>query len=235
MADTPFALAMFFQNEEEWLTRHLPVLTAVTKLLDVKLIGLDGGSDDNSAHVWQKFGGELYYNEFVNFGAQANQLLRLCRMRNARYVLRLDADELMFPEEMVKVLLLLGGSKTQSVQMRRYNFEGDAKHWCMDIYPDWQIRGINATECWYKGKVHERLICKNPLQVDYHIYHYEGLKTSAFRMWKNQNYARRLEGKKDLSFAEYCKIVPTDKLPAVLRKQTKFTKKQPLGEIEDAL
>jgi hypothetical protein len=192
--NTPFALVFFYQNEEHWLRLHLPTLMRVSEFMSVDLVGLDGGSEDFSSSIIREFGGKTFSRPFDNFGEQAEALLRLCESLGYNFILRLDPDELMFPEQMTQVFsFLMQGAG--AISMSRFNFEEDRWHYRPDVFPDMQVRGIDTRCCKYVGAVHESVLCKTEIVMapDISIFHYEGLNTPEHKMLKHINYKRMVK------------------------------------------
>jgi len=184
-------IGIMFQNEEHWLSLHLPNLISD----DYEIIMLDGGSTDNSAAVADHYADHVGYNEFVyDWSRQVNTLSEFALKHHYKYMLRLDPDELMFRDEINKVFDILEYDKYKSIALPRFNFERDRQHWCSNLYPDWQSRAYEITEVSFTGKVHEQASLSPVLIDDYSIYHYEGLNNMPYRTLKGLNYSRIAEG-----------------------------------------
>jgi len=210
---------MAFQNESQWFRLHLPALALPASW---GLVGLDGGSDDDSALVFAAHGGVVHTRKFDwHFARHMNALIDVCRAEGYDAILRLDPDELMFVRDMVMVTNLLREYK--AVRLPRYNFERDRHHVLISMYPDWQTRAVRLEPgVEYDGAVHETFECAfremgwrednspnpGPREIvrapSAHIYHYEGLRRDAARAMKHHNYAALQSGgavERDLSAA----------------------------------
>jgi hypothetical protein len=236
-------LAVAFQNEQPWLELHLPAALRAESLAG--LVALDGGSEDGSAAVIKKLKGKVQKREFDwDFSAHMNTLIDLAESAGYDALIRLDPDELMFPEHIDAVAALLEQHK--AVRLPRINFEVDREHYCPTLYPDFQLRVFRLGEgVRYSGRVHESLDAamaragwrerhntdpdqRRDLITAPHlpIFHYEGLKDGPTRQLKGLNYQRVGQGQK-----------PQEKLPWnfpawVPRWNLPFVGPQPLDPAE---
>lgn len=169
-------LAVMFQNEANWLRLHLPVFAHAFD----GLVGLDGGSTDDSAAVFRSFGGTVHHRAFdFNFGAQGNALLDAAIADGYDAVLRIDPDECIYPQTAQAVKDTL--KHRPVVALPRINFAHNRLWFVPEWYPDHQFRGIRLDAgLRYAGKVHEGLDCDYATQVARlptpAIYHYSGVR-----------------------------------------------------------
>ncbi len=195
-------LAVAFQQEAHWLRLHLP------RLLEAKsvagLVTLDGGSTDGSADVALALGGVVAERAFGwDFSAHLNALIEACEAAGYDAMLRLDPDELMWPEDVDHV----AGSLERgagALMWPTYHFERDRLHWMPQLYPDCHIRAWMLDRgVRYTGRLHEWPQPSQPCAIvkleDVHLYHYEGIRTDARRRLKHLNYQRLLAGLEPLS------------------------------------
>lgn len=172
---TRFCIALMFQNEAEWLRLHLSVITRGA--ID-GLVGLDGGSTDDSAAVFKSFGGVVYTRPFdFDFGAQANALLDAAIDAGYDAILRLDPDELIFPEHIARVRGYL--EHYPVVSLPRFNFARTRVHYVPEWYPDPQFRGMRLDKgIRYGGKVHEGVTPLDDARFipGANLYHYSGVR-----------------------------------------------------------
>jgi len=188
-------LAIAFQNEANWLRLHLPVLVHA----DVDgLVGLDGGSHDDSAAVVHSHVGSVHKHHFnYHWGDHMNALIEAARSEGFDAVLRLDPDELMFPGHINQVRSYL--KKFSVLRFPRINFEVDRCHWCKQLWPDYQARAFCLDkDIYYVNRVHELLSLPANTTVkdvkEWPIFHYEGIKPGPERQLKGINYWRLEHG-----------------------------------------
>lgn len=183
-----FCIGMIFQNSEAWLRRHLPLLQL--HFVD-GLVGLDGGSTDDSVRVFQDAGGAVYKRAFdYNFGAQSNALIEACEDAGFDLMLRLDTDEIMMPADILRCRWAAeGGEKIYS--LRRIHYVGDYEH-IMDtkwVDPQWRVWPLNKGVHYPEMRVHE-VPEGLPRANLYHlrIYHYGYAIDPAQWRWKQAVY-----------------------------------------------
>lgn len=182
-------IGFMMHNEAHWLACHLPIWQES----GLPLVALDGGSTDGGTEIAMRYGATVHVHPFDTFGAQANRLLDAARLEGYDAMLRLDPDELMFPEVIREVVHLL--DHYVAVSFPRLNFEVDRRHYNPVFYPDWQTRLFHlAPDIRYTGDVHESLdaslgalafMAQHDTNADTKrfaihapgavIYHYEGL------------------------------------------------------------
>jgi len=205
-----FCVAMMFQNEAEWLLLHLPVITRAN--ID-GLVGLDGGSQDGSAEVFASFGGQVFYRPFsFPMCDHENHLIDTAERAGYDAVLKMDPDELFFPEHISQMPDLLGRFKM--LRFPTYNFVEDRKHYNpTGWYPDWHgrawrlncgihyIKPIHSVPNWDSlGWKH----CEREMNPDavcdvvdcghIHLYHYGDIKDRAKRALHYANADRWIRG-----------------------------------------
>lgn len=152
------ALLFAFHNEKEWLDLHYPVWVRSDAIDGV--IALDTGSTDNS--VLSISPGKYDVNiallrEVYGFGPfdkMFNALISAAETLGYDAVLRLDPDELVFPEHIAGIKKLLEQYKL--VCLSRYDFWSDRMHYTPALYPDFQARAFRLNEgIRLRGKIHE--------------------------------------------------------------------------------
>lgn len=195
-------LAMAFQDEAQWLRLHLPALRVPA---DWGLVGLDGGSEDDSALVFAAHGGAVHTRKFDwHFARHMNALLAACEAEGYDAVLRLDPDELVFPEAFEYVTAAL--EHFDAVALPRYGFVVDRRHYNPNWHADYQVRGVRlGVGLRYDGAVHEQLnyadgyrFLKLPMQEPRaHIYHYGWILPLDVRRAREARYAALVGGNAD--------------------------------------
>lgn len=124
-----------------------------------------------------------------DYAAARNSLLKYVQnFRRATWLLMLDADEAMFPDDLVSLSRWVESCTADAVYFPRINFVRDAQHWLPGNYPDYQTRLIRlGSDVHYVNAVHECSAGAKPrVMAPYHIYHY-GLCRPAqhvFERWR---------------------------------------------------
>lgn len=194
-------LAVAFQNEAQWLRLHLPALRLPPGW---GLVGLDGGSEDDSRLVFEAYGGKVYERKFDwHFARHMNALIAACEAEGYDAVLRLDPDELVFPDVFAAVTQKLAAC--DCVALPRYGFVRDRYHYNPRWHPDWQVRGFRlGAGLRYDGAVHEQLnyadgyrLCYLPAEPRLHLYHYGWILPLETRREREARYAALLGGNAD--------------------------------------
>lgn len=183
-----FCIGIMFQNNERLLRRHLPVFDL--PFVDGP-VGLDGGSQDASAQVFREHGGQVYERPFdYDYGAQANALIAACEDAGYTHLLRLDTDEIMCPEHILRTRWAVeSGDRIYS--LRRVHYVGDFDH-VMDtnwVDPQWRVFPLNRGVHYPDMKVHE-VPEGLPRANLYHltIYHYGYAGKPSTVRWKEAVY-----------------------------------------------
>lgn len=206
-----FCIAFLFQNEADWLRLHLPLWTHGN--ID-GLIGLDGGSTDESVEIVRSFGGQVFQRRFEwDFAAQCNYLIQCAERAGFDALLRLDPDEAMFRSDINTVRLYLHQHRRKPCVwgLRRYNFSKDRYHYAPHWYPDVQQRAFPLRQnIFYQGRVHETPISLQWDAIpDVHLYHYGWIGDVEALARKSVKYAQ-IAGQ-DIEYAgggEYPPYVP---------------------------
>lgn len=193
-------LALAFQDEAHWLRLHLPVFAGAAD----GLVGLDGGSVDDSADVFRAFGGVVHQRAFDwHFSAHMNALIAACQAEGYDAMLRLDPDEAIYPALVENVRAWLADH--DAVALRRYGFIGDRLHHNPRWLPDFQVRAIRlGVGLRYDGAVHEQLNYTDGYRMAYsandpllHIYHYGWILPLDVRREREARYAALVGGNPD--------------------------------------
>jgi hypothetical protein len=157
------AIATIVRNEAVSIENMLRSAVPLAKFFAV----LDTGSTDNTLALARA------YLDSTSVPCAIVQKLRedfdhdFSAMRNAAldmvpksidWVLMLDADEEIVPEDYSAFLELIASAKADAFMIPRYNFVGPDKRGGVESYPDWQIRLIRNKKkqpVRYDGRVHE--------------------------------------------------------------------------------
>ncbi len=171
-------------NEAKWLELHLPHLV---NRLAYDIVVVDLCSTDDSRDIARRYGALVTTASIHNnWQASFNELLDYAKSLGYTKMVRLDPDELMFRSDIEKVLERL--SEFDVVDLPRINFEVDRYHYCPELYPDLQTRGIRLDKgIRFEGSIVHTTIdsvtsrCYVPNAP---IYHYEGLNSMVSRVLK---------------------------------------------------
>lgn len=194
------ALGLTFYNERKWLELHMPVITAAKRIDGI--VGVDCSSADGSAEAFRQFTSHVFpYTPVNDYSDQFNRLLFHCKQLGFEALLRLDPDELMFPDDMDCVVATLRAGRP-FLTLPRYNFEEDRQHYETYSYPDYQGRAFHLhPELRYDNRMHETVTASasrlgwsaKPVE-NAHIYHYARIVDPIQTYLFHENGARRIKG-----------------------------------------
>lgn len=173
-AEAPrLAIAAIVRNEQEALANMLASVAAVAYCFVI----LDTGSTDETAARAASFlqltgkPWTLRRIEAERFDDMRNAALDLVPPE-ADWVLMLDADEELAPEDHAKLLDLLRGADHDAYALPRYNYLVPEKQGEVAPYPDRQVRllrNLADRSLRYEGAVHETVrdvpVCRLPLDA----------------------------------------------------------------------
>lgn len=212
LEENKFCIAMMFQNEENWLRLHLPILAQA----GFGFVFVDGGSDDGSTQVAEQYG-PVVYNEYrwptIH---QHNKLIEVAEQHGYDAMVKIDPDELFFIDHIRQMRELLNDYVV--LRFPTYHFIRDRQHYNPfgHYYPDshdraWRLNiGLN-----YVGEYHSRLNWaeryfkeangendeNDELVLDawhIHLYHYGDIKDRAARHLRSLNITRAKAGQSPL-------------------------------------
>lgn len=147
-------------NAERYLQ---PVLEALRGLAD-EIIIVDSGSTDRTEAIAAGFPEVRWYKRpFDGYGSQKNYANALA---SGRYILSIDADEVLSPELRQAILQEKGHWRAEAYRMLRVAVYCGAFIRAGDWYPDWKVRlfrrGVGR---WSEDPVHEKLLLPAGTQI----------------------------------------------------------------------
>lgn len=137
------------RNEERALPR---CLDSVATLVDEILV-VDTGSSDNTPNVAARYGAKVTPFDFnrVDFAAARNHALEISK---GRWILTLDADEVLHPASVPTIRQLVSGDAEAGYYFERWNHgpgaEKPTRDYVVRLFP-------NRPSHRYKGRVHETI------------------------------------------------------------------------------
>ncbi|MCX7606462.1 MAG: glycosyltransferase family 2 protein [Bacteroidia bacterium] len=170
--------------------RIRPTLEALQGWVD-EIVIVDSGSTDSTREIACAFPGVRWYERtFMGYGPQKNYANRLA---SGRYILSIDADEVVSPELREAIVAEKGRWSAQAYSLLRVAIYCGAPVRAGDWYPDWKVR-LFAREIahWDEAPVHERLILSDsvrPKRLSGELWHYS-YHTVAEHVVRNSYYAR---------------------------------------------
>lgn len=156
------------KNEEENIVE---VIKNAQKLTNNVLI-VDSGSVDRTIELAEKNSAVVIYRDWDNdFAAQRNFALKYVK---TEWVMYLDADERMSADLISNVKKVINKDLVLYKMERRNNAFGRSFKYGV-LGPDSVIRLFPKDKGYWKGKVHERVICELPLKklcgyIDHYTY-----------------------------------------------------------------
>jgi glycosyltransferase involved in cell wall biosynthesis len=131
--------------------RNLPQCLDSVRALAPEIVIADTGSTDRTVEIARAYGANVFPFSFerVDFAAARNQTLVRA---TGRWILMLDADEVLEPAGMPLVQTLISGNENAGYYFARRNHASDAEGFTTDhavrLFP-------NRSDYRYRGRVHE--------------------------------------------------------------------------------
>ncbi len=171
-AEIPELAAVIITKNEE---RNLPICLAALRGRVGEIVVLDSGSTDRTRQIAAAAGARVEVRPFVDFSSQKNHAADLA---TRRWVLNLDADEVLEPAAWPHLRRLFQEGKTRShaaFSFPRRTTDRDGRfHYWVKYYPAFQDRLYDRTRCRWEGAVHEHLEIRGRRGiVPHHIRHRE--------------------------------------------------------------
>lgn len=207
-----FILAMMVRNEAKMLSLTLPV---IAPFLPIK-VALDTGSTDGTQEVLRRHGFEIRSMNWNNNFSEARNILYAIASEGCSsndWVLMLDADEAMWPEDIETLAMIAKQSKRDLITLPRYNFSIDTSRVNLTNYPDKQARVLRCGAALeFRNPVHEVVFERgasanvvgfglDEFASKLHIYHYGGCKHHADVWRRSHNYQQIAKGEPTLDDA----------------------------------
>lgn len=170
--------------------RLRPTLEALQGVVD-EIVIVDSGSTDETKAIAQSFPQVRWYEHpFQGYGLQKNYANSLAR---GRYILSVDADEVLSPELRQALLAEKGRWRAQAYAILRVAVYCGSFIRAGDWYPDWKVRLFaRGVAQWDEAPVHERLHLSStihPLRLPGELWHYTYASVSE-HLARNSYYAR---------------------------------------------
>ena len=143
----PLSLCMIVKDEE----RNLPKCLDSVRALKPEIVIADTGSTDRTIEIARQYGAQVFPFSFerVDFAAARNHTLARA---TGRWILMLDADEVLEPAGAPLVQAVIAGSENAGYYFARRNHASDAEGFTTDhavrLFP-------NRPDYRYRGRVHE--------------------------------------------------------------------------------
>lgn len=167
---TPISAVIISRNEEHRIKQCLDSLEGIAD----EIIVVDSFSTDKTAQICEEAGCKVVQRKFPGYGAQRQYATSLAKHR---YVLSIDADEVLSPALRTSLINLKNEGLTHRVyKFTRMNFycEEPIRH--CGWYPDFQIRLFDKRYAtWDLSDVFEKVIFPGTLRpepIDGDILHY---------------------------------------------------------------
>jgi glycosyltransferase involved in cell wall biosynthesis len=193
---TNITLGMILCDDRPMLERVVPTYDDLFE----KRVAIDTGSRDKGDDLLDKRGWLVVHSAWKNdYSLHRNQLVQIADFSGNEWLLMLDADEAMFPDDLKRLSEWLTTCDSDVVFLPRYNLAGPGFDWLSTSFPDYQCRVISMnSSVTFVGNVHETPRVNGatpPLDTfDAPIFHY-GLCRDPGHIWfRCQNYDRLLAG-----------------------------------------
>ncbi len=231
------ALGMILGNDREMLER---CVTKYDELFEHKYVVRSNCTDDGWAYLSKRGWGYSMPCNIQHYGQLRNELLggfgvyaEPDENYEGKWLLMLDADECMFPSDLIALDELVETVTEPVIRLRRYNLAGPRFDWFDQGYPDLQARVIRlGAGVTFSGQVHEQAVVGHSFahgfNAPFHIYHY-GYCRDPRKIWlRHQNYDLLAAGQAPLVENEV--IYPPDVDTYITRHALKpFNQTHPLA------
>lgn len=239
---TTLSLGMIVRNELDMLTRTVPVYAPFFQ----SKWALDTGSTDSTIAYLREQGFVVWQVDWTNdYAAARNTLLRLKREASTDgWLLMLDADECMWPADLLRLQELCATTSKDVVTLPRINLANAAQHQEVGSWPDKQARCLRLSapleHCLPVHEVvhyvgHDVSVVgelRDEFASECPIYHY-GMCKSPQNCWlRSHNYRLIAEGQEPIDTVpnDIATITPEQFFTDLCKRHTfePFTKPHPL-------
>ncbi|NOW89439.1 glycosyltransferase involved in cell wall biosynthesis [Clostridium beijerinckii] len=166
------SIAMIVKNEERNLERTLEQLAKLKKLIEIELIIVDTGSEDNTIEIAKRYTENVYLHKWNdNFAHMRNLSLEYC---TGEWIMVLDADEFILDiEELANILLSKEINKYNSILVKFIEYNKSLRYSMENGIESLLLRIFKNNGLKYEGIVHEQPKYKLPvLSANIRIIHY---------------------------------------------------------------
>lgn len=188
---------MIVRNEENMLRLTLPIL----KDVPIFKFALDTGSTDGTISL-------LKEHEFLvgclewksDFSHARNELIDVVKLFGwEEWIVMLDADECIRPEDLAKISIACSESKCDLLSIPRYNLLNHGTLYESGSYPDDQTRVVRlSSNKRYRLPVHEVIDGDRHVLKDVNIYHYGWEKPPAENWLRSHRYLQIAKGEPEI-------------------------------------
>ncbi|MFQ5675225.1 MAG: tetratricopeptide repeat protein [bacterium] len=188
--DVTLATCLIVKNEEKYLANCLRSVRAISD----EIVVVDTGSDDKTVEIAEEYGARVYHFKWQKDFAAARNFAN--KQAASDWILQLDADEELFPEDQCKVRELIHQDQCNGAYLALHNRVsssfGENKpslHYLVRLFR-------NREDFYYVNPIHEVLeISGDVPAVDINILHHGYNIDEDFREKKRQRNAEILYGR----------------------------------------
>jgi glycosyltransferase involved in cell wall biosynthesis len=189
---------MIVRDEAEMLARTLPVQAGIFQ----RRLALDTGSTDSTvaALLFKSF--SVAHYQWTNDYSAARNYLLAAASDMPGWLLQLDADEAMFPCDIIALDRLCATVTEDVIALPRINLADAGRLVCTDNAPDWQARCVRlGSSARWELPVHEVIKAAQYQAGGLPIYHYGFCKSPRSCWLRSHNYERIAAGEPTLTAA----------------------------------
>jgi glycosyltransferase involved in cell wall biosynthesis len=187
-------LGMIVKNEAFYLSTILPLMR---RSFD-EIVVVDAESTDETQDVLKRIGALVVVRPWTGYSDARNEVIRNSK---GNWMVMLDADEAMFPEDLQLIRTIMLDKAYNSIIVPKYEFSIDHEHHQPYWYPDLKKRIFRlGVGYYYHGALHEQLTRpgEKPEEQrcvpEVHMYHYGQSKPAEIVWLRHENYRRLAAG-----------------------------------------
>ena len=151
LRDTTLSVCLIVKNEE----KHLPICLKSIQAVADEIVVIDTGSEDRSVEISESFGAKIFRYKWNNDFAAAKNFAK--KQATGDWILQIDADEELFPEDQNKVREFIQQSRCdgafvafQNSTSSMFGENQPVVHYLIRIFR-------NHEDIYYVGPIHETL------------------------------------------------------------------------------